>query len=438
MGRGAPGMLLVAACFLVGVGSTGRGGPYSGALDDPSNVHDAPIPGFVGPDGEGKARLLQSGDTYMHPDNFVNPLFFGWADGWVDYMPAPGVSGSWADPGMALGPVTGDNYDIVALGDLDATQIKSGVPPGSLTLTFLEPIRNKSGADFALFENALVSQGGAGVANQVFAELAYVEVSSDGATFARMPSFSLTPAAVGAYGTVDATNVFGLAGKHANANGESWGTPFDLSWLADNPFVLGGQVLLDAITHVRIVDIPGDGSSGDSEGGPIYDSWVTFGSGGHDLEALGVVSRDMDFEVWQDQRGLGGAQRGWMADPDGDGIPNIFEYVAALLPTQPDAPASHQWMDHQDGRLVLKILRDERVVDLVLEVEASSDMHTWEVVARSIGGAPFQSVAPHAPQIAEVAAHHIASVGVIRETSISDVVADAPRRFMRLRVKQNP
>lgn len=412
-------------------------GPYSAAWNDPANPYDAPIPGFIGPDGEGNARVQDSGEV-MHPNNFVNPLFFGWADGWTNYFPAPGVTAMWQQPGQATGPVTGDNFHIVSLGDLNESQIANGDAPGTITLTFARPIRNKSGADFAVFENGFVSLGGAGVAGQVFAELAYVEVSSDGVHFARFPSYSLTPGGVGAYGTVDASNVFGLAGKHINAYGFSWGTPFDLQWLADHPLVLGGKVDLNAITSMRFVDIPGDGSSKDSSLSPIYDAWLTWGSGGFDLEAVGVISHDMDFETWQDQRGLVGVQRGELSDPDADGLPNLLEYAAGLLPLTPDLPSALQKFSFDGEEMTLTCRRDERATDLILEIEASSDLQNWEVIARSIAGAPFQQVFPYAPQISETSAHHIASVGVLREATVTDVASGFHRRFMRLRVQRIP
>lgn len=412
-------------------------GPYSLALDDPTNAFDAPVPGFIGPHGEGKARLFDGVGT-MHPENFVNPLFFGWADGYQHYLPAPGVAASWQQPALTLGAVTGDIFHVASLGDLDATQIANGVSQGRITLTFSEPIRNKSGADFVVFENGPLSLGGAGVAGQIFGELGYVEVSSDGVHFARMPSRSLTPALVGAYGTINPTNVFGLAGKHVNAYGDSWGTPFNLAWLEDHPLVTGGQVNLNAITHIRIVDIPGSGFFVDSTGAPIYDSWVTFGSGGFDLEAIGVISRDMSFDAWQDQRGLSGAARGATADPDGDGIPNLLEYAAGLLPDSPDPPSALQQVSYEDGRLVLEFRRDERAVDLLLEVEASTDLQQWTVIARSVDGAPLEPVAPHLPEISETSAHHIASVGVIRWVRVIDEVPNVSPRFLRLRVTKVP
>jgi hypothetical protein len=201
----------------------------------------------------------------------------------VSYLPAPGVDPGWDDPSLALGPVTGDNFDIVSLGDLNSSQIAAGASAGQITLSFSRGIGNRAGADFAVFENSL------GTSSTVFAELGYVEVSSDGTHFARFPSASLTPSAVGPYGSIDPTNVHNLAGKHVNAYGNSWGTPFDLSDLSADPLVQSKQVNLSGIRYVRIVDIPGDGSFKDSNNRPIYDAWLTFGSGGFDLEAIGVT-----------------------------------------------------------------------------------------------------------------------------------------------------
>ena len=238
-------------------------GPYSAALNDPANPHDAPVPGFTGPHGIGKARLVAGLDDdyqpiYQNPANHVNPLFFAWPENVVEYMPSEFVTNDFADPGRALGPVTGDNFDVVSLGDLGAAAIAAGDPPGSLTLEFPKPLHDLTGADFVVFENGHISQYDAGGAGEghVFAELAHVEVSGDGVNFVRFPSVSLNPPLQAlpeplgtAYASLDTTKVRNLAGKHVNSYGDSWGTPFDL-----------GDVGLETVTHVRIVDIPGNGS----------------------------------------------------------------------------------------------------------------------------------------------------------------------------------
>jgi hypothetical protein len=112
----------------------------------------------------------------------VNPIFRGWAESVVSYSPAPGVDLQWSDPNKALGPATRDNLDIVSLGDLDQQQLDNSVTPGSITLSFSEPIHDGNGYDFVVFENGLISEldtAGGSVAGQMFAELGYVEVSSN-------------------------------------------------------------------------------------------------------------------------------------------------------------------------------------------------------------------------------------------------------------------
>ena len=287
-------------------------GPYSpgkGGIDEIGFI-DAGIAGFVGPAGDGVAPTETNG-------NYLNPIFKGWATGWVAYQPSDQIGfygqngiptnyggGNPSDPSQALSPVTGNVMDVVCLGDMDATELAAyhnnpttaPSAPGYITLTFDRPIFNGDGADFAVFENGFVSgysTGAGSVAGQMFAELAYVEVSTDGITFARFPAEYLNPTPTGstAYLTQDVSNIYNLAGKHANAYSASWGTPFNLDDLLDNEYVLDGTINLGEINFVRIVDIPGDGSFTDSAGNPIYDAWVTWGTGGFDLEAVGVINQ---------------------------------------------------------------------------------------------------------------------------------------------------
>ncbi len=190
----------------------------------------------------------------------------GWATGYLNYLPGSNASGTFQTPALALGAATGVSTDVVSLGD-----------SGQITLTFAGAIYNGAGADFAVFENSF---------SDTFLELAWVEVSSDGEHFARFKGYSFTASAVGSYGSVDPTNIDGLAGKYR----AGYGTPFDLSLLDGTPYLD-----VNNVRYVRLVDIRGDGSVLDdypaAYGGPhkIYDPYPTTASGGFDLDAVAVM-----------------------------------------------------------------------------------------------------------------------------------------------------
>ncbi|MGD9505963.1 MAG: hypothetical protein AB7W37_13690 [Syntrophobacteraceae bacterium] len=288
-------------------------GPYSGfgylsgaTYPESASAIDKPVPGWVGPEGDG----VTGGYSNQSQTNYVNPVFAGFADSVANYNP----SGTYIQSGFIMpGCITGQPYTdagwssvIVSMGDMHLDMLAdyfgpapSGTyHPGEITTVFNEsPITNGPGHDFATFENGFVVGWTSAF---IFGELAYVEVSTNGVDFIRMPSHSITPKWPGAYGSFRATGVFGLTGKHVNAYGNSWGTPFDLDWIADDPLVLNGTVDLTNIRYVRQVDVPGGGPTDaagnvaglfyDSYGNPIYDAWVTIGSGGADLDAVAVIN----------------------------------------------------------------------------------------------------------------------------------------------------
>jgi len=233
---------------------------------------------------------LDSGISATHP------AILCWADGVADYVPGPNV-GAYMNPELALGPAwEGDGFN-------GSTQVVSLGDGGQITLTFPAPITDGPGADFVLFENAH---------STAFLELAYVEVSSDGETFFRFPSHTLSAESVAPYPfkPMQPEAYGGLAGKHV----QGLGTPFDLRLLAGTPGLDVGRV-----THVRLVDVTGDGSCLDSYGNPIYDPYPTSEGGGFDLDGIGVLNPRIRIE----------------AGPDGGGVEltgfeTLLEYKAAL------------------------------------------------------------------------------------------------------------
>jgi hypothetical protein len=247
----------------------------------------------------------------------------------------------------------------------------------------------------------------------------------------KFPTTSLTATSPGMYGSLDPTNLRNLAGKHVNAFGNSWGTPFDLS-----------QVGLAQITHVRLVDVPGSGAFTDQSGHPIYDPWLTFGSAGFDLEAVGAISTLTTFADWPPLTSLPADARGGADDPDHDGLPNLLEYAFGGVPWQNDSaavtPKFRLAVSENDTFGELTFLRDERLADLVYEVQASSSLagNSWTTIARSTGGAATLPAAGHQPLISETTASAIASIGVIRQMTVRDEVsvASSSPRFLRVKV----
>ena len=149
---------------------------------------------------------------------------------------------------------------------------------GFAILEFASPINDEIGPDFAVFENGF---------DDLFLELAFVEVSSDGINFFRFPSISNTDTTIqtGSFGLTDASKLHNLAGKYR----AEYGTPFDISDLP-NDALLNKQ----AITHVRVMDVVGSiqnqYGSRDANGQIINDPWPTnWPNGGFDLDAVGVI-----------------------------------------------------------------------------------------------------------------------------------------------------
>ncbi len=259
------------------------------------------------------------GSTAVH---MSSTAIVEWADSYLDMQYGDAVSEEFKTPEKALGAAVGDSMDIVSLGR-----------GGRITLTFPLGIADGPGADFAVFENSFSDD---------FLELAYVEVSSDGTNFVRFPNYSFTLDPVLGFGTVDTRQIYGLAGKYR----QGYGTPFDLNELriAYNAQLAGhtdfsagfataltnGFSLLDLnnITHVRLVDVVGDGSSMEAAGYVIYDPYPTTGSAGFDLDAIGVLNEPVVITVpYTDWAAAHAVSTNGLGDADGDSVLDFQEYM---------------------------------------------------------------------------------------------------------------
>ncbi len=189
-----------------------------------------------------------------------------WANGYESYIPGEGLIEDWKTPEKATGKAEGTSTDIVSLGN-----------GGSIVMTFEKPITDGEGADFAVFENSL---------SDTFLELAFVEVSSDGTNFVKFDTYYLGVELVGAYGSHDPSLIWGFAGKFKQGKG----TQFDLKELEIKLEVVNNTVDINNVTHIRIVDVIGDGSELDTLGNPVYDPYRTTESAGFDLDAVGVIN----------------------------------------------------------------------------------------------------------------------------------------------------
>jgi hypothetical protein len=221
--------------------------------------------------GAGSAFAV-SDDGQINPQfDRSDPALVAWASSVLDLQRGPQDYTVLGSPTASYGnpeDVLGSMGTPCSLGD-----------GGSLTLGFDAPIVDGPGADFVVFENAFEFGG------LVFMEIGFVEVSSNGVDFARLPAICRHGAPMGTFDGAPAENFYNLAGNFVG------GTGFDLSDLlmAGDPLVLSGTVLLSQIVAVRVVDVIGDGSTVDALGQAVFDPYPTaFASGGMDLTGVGV------------------------------------------------------------------------------------------------------------------------------------------------------
>ena len=131
-------------------------------------------------------------------------------------------------------------------------------------------------------------------------------------------------------------------------------------------------------------------------------------------------------DTWQDQYNLVGNARGPMADPDGDGIPNLLEYAFNLDPTTPGCdglPTAATAINPADGKTYLTYTYRRRIGGggMAYIVETTSDLMGWNSSGNDIQ--PIGAPVPNADGITETV-----TLRVLPSTDSASV------RFVRLRV----
>ena len=188
------------------------------------------------------------------------------------------AGGGIFDPSRALGAPAGPT-DVHSLG-----------LGGFLTLGFDVVIVDGPGADLLFAENPFTSTTDP---SQTFAEVFFVEVSTDGVSFARVPTSYTGPQVdPGPFSFTNMGYYMGFGGLIAPVANPveptdivgSGGDAIDLAVLRNDPLVVNGSVDLNDIREVRLVDAR-SGIDTDSNGVFIRDP----GSGSADVDAVTVL-----------------------------------------------------------------------------------------------------------------------------------------------------
>lgn len=213
---------------------------------------------------------------------FVGPLVPGYAISVVATVVGPGAT---SDPQNALGPpIGGGLYQ-------GSTDTYSPGSNGSITLRMEPPVVDGGGADLLVCENPFFVTG----TLKSFVEAVFVEVSSDGAHFARFPSnYSGPDEPLPAFTGIQPSRYKGFAGAMpvlANPPAvdpldvtAAGGDTFDLHELIDHPLVQAELLDLDDVRYVRLVDVEA-GTALDSAGHVVWDAGIG-GLASSDIDAV--------------------------------------------------------------------------------------------------------------------------------------------------------
>lgn len=213
---------------------------------------------------------------------FVSSLDPGYAVSVFDFVPGDEAG---SDPESTLGPPTGGG---LTQGSVDTYTLGTG---GSITLRMEPPLLDGHGADLLVCENPFFVTG----TLQSFAEVAFVEVSTDGVQFARFPTSYTGPGdPLPLFTGIHPARYRGFAGAMPVSASPplvdpldlpaAGGDAFDFSVLEDHPLVQAEQLDLADVRYVRLIDVEA-GVDFDTAGHLVFDAGIGNGSAA-DIDAV--------------------------------------------------------------------------------------------------------------------------------------------------------
>lgn len=110
------------------------------------------------------------------------------------------------------------------------------------------------------------------------------------------------------------------------------------------------------------------------------------------LNLLSRLIRPMSYQDWTTGYGLTGAAADPMADPDGDGVPNLFEYAFNLSPVAADKASLPQFglqsqtVGNQTGSyLTVQFPRQLGATNLTYILQSSTNLVDWTALCTVAG-----------------------------------------------------
>lgn len=377
-----------------------------------------------------KSQTYYGADMSFTTGPPASPPSFTWVNGTLTDLAATGplLSASFQTGSSAATLV----FDYGTDTSYGTTVAFSGTLPASTTpsqgvhITGLTP-----GTVYHFRARATNSEGTATSADATFTTLQIPTATTDAATSVGADYAALNGSYVRQGGVYTASFEYGLSTSYGTSLANS--NPVILIIGGNNPVFASANIgtLAPSTTyHYRLKLV-------DSTGTAYYGNDATF-------------TTPSFVDAWRQNYFQSSGNTGSAADlanPAGDGIPNLIKYALGLDPTTRGLPPAAQCQTYPGGgtRLSLSFTRLASAKDVTLEVQATDSLaEPWSTIASSSGGAPFTSAASVDAGIIQESGPTVFTTGLNNyPTSVGTVLvydtvpmAQATRRFMRLKVSR--